>query len=73
MSFKIWHYLNMFWIIVFLTAETFILLRKVDATGVIQTPVIRILTSIILICFFAIIAIIQFVIWLFIKKNKKTH
>lgn len=73
MGLKIWHCLNVFWLIIFLATELFILLRRFDGAGAVQTPITRIIASIVLFCFFTIVAIIQLIIWLLIRKNKKTR
>ncbi|WP_057875258.1 DUF3923 family protein [Liquorilactobacillus aquaticus] len=73
MGLKIWHCLNVFWLLIFLATELFILLRRFDGAGAVQTPITRIIASIFLFCFFTIVAIIQLIIWLLIRKNKKTR
>lgn len=70
MSLKIWRFFNVFWLIFFLVVEAFILLRKVDGAGVVQTSKIRVLTSTILLCFFLTVVLIQLIIWLFISTKK---
>ncbi|WP_161633654.1 DUF3923 family protein [Liquorilactobacillus sucicola] len=53
-----------------MVVEAFILLRKVDGAGVVQTSKIRVLTSTILLCFFLTVVLIQLIIWLFIRTKK---
>ncbi|WP_057744202.1 DUF3923 family protein [Liquorilactobacillus capillatus] len=66
---KLWSLANIFWLIVFVAMEIFILLRKVDGAGTVQDSTSRFVSSVVLLVFFVIIAVVQFVIRLLLRKR----
>lgn len=38
---KIWHWLNIIWLVLFIIGIVFVLVRKVDGTGAVQTPQVK--------------------------------
>lgn len=75
-SWIFWWIVNIFWLSIFTGLSLFIWLRKVDGTGAVQTPELRLLSFVILIIAFILPAIIQ-VIWLIVNmiitKSKRKN
>lgn len=64
-----WRSLTMAWVIIFVAGALFLQFRAVDGAGVIQTTELRLLTQLLWLALFLIIAMIQLVIWMFIKRK----
>lgn len=65
-SWTLWWVVNIFWLIVFALGTAFVWLRKVDATGAIQTPEIKLLSFVVLLLTFTFPILFQG-IWLIIN------
>ena len=61
--------LTMVWVIIFVVGALFLQFRAVDGTGIIQTTEVRLLTQLLWLALFLIIAMIQLIIWMFIKRK----
>lgn len=61
--------LTMAWVIIFVVGALFLQFRAVDGTGIIQTTEVRLLTQLLWLALFLIIAMIQLIIWMFIKRK----
>lgn len=59
----------MAWVIIFVVGALFLQFRAVDGTGIIQTTEVRLLTQLLWLALFLIIAMIQLIIWMFIKRK----
>ncbi|WP_119326548.1 DUF3923 family protein [Companilactobacillus musae] len=68
---KIWRIINFIWLIIFVIGVIFILLRKVDGTGVTQTPQIRMVSLGILGIFLVLIILCQWLSYTIIKRRQK--
>ncbi|MQS89659.1 DUF3923 family protein [Companilactobacillus mishanensis] len=66
---KVWWGLNIFWIVVFVVLTIIILVRSVDGSGHVETLNSRIMSMIILALAVVFVAICQWIIHLFIRKN----
>lgn len=64
-----WRSLTMAWVIIFVVGALFLQFRAVDGTGIIQTTEVRLLTQLLWLALFLIIAMIQLIIWMFIKRK----
>ncbi|HLR70530.1 MAG TPA: DUF3923 family protein [Pseudogracilibacillus sp.] len=72
-SWIFWWIVNIFWLVLFGIGTAFVLLRKVDGAGAVQTPEIRLISFIVLACAFLIPFGIQ-LIWMIINlvvRSKK--
>lgn len=69
MKLKTWWLSNVVWLIIFGILSFIIMTRKVDGSGLIQTPKIRLVSLIVLIIFFSFIFLIQLIILLVIKRK----
>lgn len=75
-SWIFWWIVNTFWFVIFAVLLLIIWLRKVDGSGVVQTPELRLLSfGILLIAFIfpTIIQIIWLVINVFLSKSKREN
>ncbi|MGE7981596.1 DUF3923 family protein [Solibacillus sp. NPDC093137] len=66
---KIWWTLTVFWIVVFGGLATFIYIREVDATGVVQTPELKWFSLALLGALFIFIAIYHLIFLFIINKR----
>lgn len=66
---KAWKISGLIWIILFTITAIFIMVRKVDSAGVVQTPQIKLVTlGILAIC--AVLVLIPYIIWYRYLKRK---
>lgn len=71
MKMRIWWIVNIFWLLVFIADVIFVLVRKVDGAGVVQTPQLRIAAVFVSIAFLIFIALCQWLALYFIKRSEK--
>ncbi|WP_338216649.1 DUF3923 family protein [Companilactobacillus muriivasis] len=67
---KAWHGINLLWFVLFVIGAAFILIRKVDGAGVVQTPKVKILSLLVLGAFYIFIWLCQLITLRFIKRHK---
>ncbi|CAJ1187725.1 DUF3923 family protein [Companilactobacillus nantensis] len=67
---KVWHGLNIFWLIMFLIGAVFIMVRNVDGAGAVQTPQVKLVSLAVLFGFYLFIWVCQFITLYFIKSHK---
>lgn len=67
---KAWHGINLLWFVLFVIGAAFILMRKVDGAGVVQTPKVKTLSLLVLGAFYIFIWLCQLITLRFIKKHK---
>lgn len=66
---KAWKISGLIWIILFVITAVFIMFRKVDGAGMVQTPQIKLVTiGILTIC--AVLVLIPYIIWYLYLKRK---
>lgn len=70
MKMRIWWIVNIFWLLVFLADVIFVLVRKVDGAGIVQTPQLRIAAVGVSIAFLMFIGLCQWLVLYFIKRSK---
>ncbi len=63
MQIKNWWIMNSIWFVIFMIATIFILMRKVDGAGIVQTMSMRWLALAVLGIFFVIVLICQLVVY----------
>lgn len=66
---KIWRKINIAWLVLFIIGVIFISVRKVDGSGVVQTPQIRMISLAVLGVFFIFICLCQLVVLYFVKRR----
>ena len=66
---KVWWCANVFWVLIFSILALIVGIRKVDGSGVVQTPEIKIITFIILGVAFIFVLVIQ-LIWLYFVRKR---
>lgn len=69
---KIWWTANVVWLVLFVMGTVFISLRKVDGTGAVQTPDVRLISLVVLGIAFIIVLVIQLV-WGFLVQKLFTE
>lgn len=67
---KVWHWLNIIWLVLFIIGIVFVLVRKVDGTGAVQTPQVKMVSVMVLLGFYLFIWLCQLITLYFIKKHK---
>ncbi|WP_129044609.1 DUF3923 family protein [Companilactobacillus metriopterae] len=68
---KIWWGANIFWIIAYAVITIIIYVRKVDGSGVVQTPGLKIATFIVWTSFIILVFFVQMIIYFVMKRNVK--
>ncbi|GAB5054414.1 DUF3923 family protein [Pediococcus parvulus] len=71
MWYKRWWIVNAIWIILFISCTVFVMIRKVDGSGAVQTLQNRLLSLLVLGIFLVIVFICQLIIYMFLKHNNK--
>lgn len=66
---KVWHWLNIIWLVLFIIGIVFVLVRKVDGTGAVQTPQVKMVSVMVLLGFYLFIWLCQLITLYFIKKS----
>ncbi|GEL15037.1 DUF3923 family protein [Pediococcus cellicola] len=69
MQIKNWWIMNSIWFVIFMIATIFILMRKVDGAGIVQTMSMRWLALAVLGIFFVIVLIFQLVVYHLIRNR----
>ena len=64
-----WRSLTMAWVIIFVAGVVFLQCRTVDAAGVIQSTELRILSQLLWLALFLVIAMLQLIIWMLVKRK----
>ncbi|MBL3530561.1 DUF3923 family protein [Companilactobacillus zhachilii] len=67
---KVWHWLNIIWLFLFIIGIVFVLVRKVDGVGAVQTPQVKMISVMVLLGFYLFIWLCQLITLYFIKKHK---
>lgn len=67
---KVWHWLNIIWLVLFIIGIVFVLVRKVDGVGAVQTPQVKMISVMVLLGFYLFIWLCQLITLYFIKKHK---
>ncbi|AYE37785.1 DUF3923 family protein [Companilactobacillus zhachilii] len=67
---KVWHWLNIIWLVLFIIGIVFVLVRKVDGAGAVQTPQVKMVSVMVLLGFYLFIWLCQLITLYFIKKHK---
>lgn len=68
---NLWWITSLFWLVLFAATAIFIGVRKVDGSGLEQTPELRIVAFIVLGFVFVFILLFQLLFLYFARKNKK--
>ncbi|GEO75597.1 hypothetical protein LCR01_00400 [Companilactobacillus crustorum] len=68
---KTWRIINVIWLLLFLVAIFWIMVRKTDGTGLVQTPQLRMVTLLILGIFLVLVIGCQLLALYLIKKHKE--
>ncbi|MGE7919575.1 DUF3923 family protein [Viridibacillus sp. NPDC093762] len=68
---KLWWITSLFWLVLFVATAIFIGVRKVDGSGLEQTPELRIVAFIVLGFVFVFILLFQLLFLYFARKSKK--
>ncbi|WP_099974370.1 DUF3923 family protein [Lactobacillus terrae] len=68
---KIWWGANIFWIIAYAVITIIIYVRKVDGSGVVQTPGLKTATFIVWTSFIILVFFVQMIIYFVMKRNVK--
>ncbi|MGQ2375650.1 DUF3923 family protein [Companilactobacillus zhachilii] len=66
---KVWHWLNIIWLVLFIIGVVFVLVRKVDGAGAVQTPQVKMVSVMVLLGFYLFIWLCQLITLYFIKKS----
>ncbi|ALB28461.1 DUF3923 family protein [Companilactobacillus heilongjiangensis] len=67
---KVWHGINLMWFVLFAMGAIFILMRKVDGAGAVQTPKVKTLSLLVLGAFYIFIWLCQLITLRFIRRHK---
>lgn len=70
MQIRSWWIINVIWLAVFLITTIFILIRKVDGAGVVQTMPAKEIALAVLGIFFILVLICQLIMYLVIRKRQ---
>ncbi|MFC6176979.1 DUF3923 family protein [Companilactobacillus huachuanensis] len=65
-----WWRINLLWFVLFVIGSAFILMRKVDGAGAVQTPKVKILSLLVLGAFYIFIWLCQLITLYFIRRHK---
>ncbi|CAJ1196502.1 hypothetical protein CPR19092_LGOLGGFK_01859 [Companilactobacillus paralimentarius] len=68
---KVWWGINIAWLVLFIVGAIFLLNRRIDGAGTIQTPTVRMVSLAVLGGFFIFICLCQLIVLLFIKRKSK--
>lgn len=68
---KLWWTTTLFWLVLFSATAVFIGVRKVDGSGLEQTPELRLVAYIVLGVVFVFILVCQLVFLYFVRKKKQ--
>lgn len=66
---KVWHWLNIIWLVLFIIGIVFVLVRKVDGAGAVQTLQVKMVSVMVLLGFYLFIWLCQLITLYFIKKS----
>lgn len=67
---KVWHWLNIIWLVLFIIGIVFVLVRKVDGAGAVQTLQVKMVSVMVLLGFYLFIWLCQLITLYLIKKHK---
>ncbi|MDN2453715.1 DUF3923 family protein [Lactobacillus sp. UCMA15818] len=70
MKLKMWWLSNLIWLLIFGVLSFILMTRRIDGSGAVQTPKTRVVSLIVLAVFFIVVAIIQLVILIFVKRKR---
>ena len=70
MKLRVWWLINIFRLIIFSVLSIIIFTRKVDGAGMVQTSSTRMISFVVLVILFVVIAVIQLGLRFFVKKIK---
>jgi spore maturation protein SpmA len=70
---KLWWSINIIWIVIIVSGAIYMMVRKVDGAGVVQTMPLRLVSLAILAVFAIFIALCQWLALYFIHKNQSAQ
>lgn len=68
---KIWWGVNFTWLILFVIGTIYLLNRKIDGAGAVQSPQIRMVSLAVLGGFFIFVCLCQLIVLFFVKRRNK--
>ncbi|HIY91993.1 DUF3923 family protein [Companilactobacillus sp. HBUAS56275] len=68
---KIWWGVNFTWLILFAIGTIYLLNRKIDGAGAVQSPQIRMVSLAVLGGFFIFVCLCQLIVLFFVKRRNK--
>jgi len=66
---KVWRLVNILCLIVFIALLIFVMVRRIDGTGAVQTPEARMISVLVLVVFYIFVGLFQLLVLHFIKKH----